>query len=510
MTSNKTKTKSSSFELKALVVLIALLAAVISAAWFYSVQLKKSISEKKSEVRIDVQALVDVEKIRNAFESQLDNALIYFLMGSTNTLEDQKNDKLIFLTDLDQFEKKYNLPKLAETTKSLRNQQTKVDDYVEQGIDFRNKKTESKIVGQFFKSKISPIRAAANKDLDQIIEMHNAEVARASSFFAKAGAEAEEQIPKGMLWFSSAIAFLFAAVSLLTLKVLRERPRHLAERTRLYTEAQNALHARDEAISAVSHDFKEPLGEIVHIAKTLSEDTNKEALLDKADSLRSITLDMEDRVQNILDLSKKQSGHLVLRVEQRGIDSLLEEAKMSLQPLAKTKDIRLEFSSVNQSVLAFVDSERVMRVFSNLISNAIKFSPRLSKVVIRTKSDSQFVYVSVIDSGAGIPAEKLKTVFSDYWQADKTAGQGAGVGLSAAKSIVEAHGGTLTAESHIGQGTTFTFTLPRRRPTNLQLGKSTAPVRGSTLIAPTVVAAASIEPASAAASSSSNNMPGMI
>ena len=509
MTNNQIKTKTSSLEFKALIVLTVLLAAVILTAWFYSVQLKKSISAKKSEVRIDVQALVDIERLRNSFESQLDNGLIYFLMGSTSSLDEQRNDKQVFASSLDQFEKKYNLPQLSEITKSLRDHQVKVDDFFEQGVDFRNKKTESKIVGQFFKSKTSSLRAAANKDFDQIIQLHNAEVARASSFFAKAGAEAEEQIPKGMLWFSSAIAFLFACVVLLTLKVLRERPRHLSERSRLYAEAQSSVHARDEAISAISQDFREPLGEIVQISKSLTMDTNKEDLLDASERLQAVALEMEDRVQNILDLSKKQNGQLTIRVEQRGIDSLLEEARLMLQPLAKAKDLRLEFSSVNQSVLAFVDSERVIRVFSNLINNAIKFSPRLSKVVVRTKSDSQFVYVSVIDSGTGIPQEKLSTIFTQYWQAPKTSSHGAGIGLSAAKTIIEAHGGTITVESHVGQGSTFTFTLPRRRPTNLQLGKSTAPARGSTLIEPTQTNSVA-NPMIATTATSTNDMPGLI
>jgi two-component system sensor histidine kinase ResE len=150
-----------------------------------------------------------------------------------------------------------------------------------------------------------------------------------------------------------------------------------------------------------------------------------------------------------------------------------------LQPLAKQKDIRLQFESSNPPVLAFMDKERVLRVLANLIGNAIKFSPKHSKVVVKVRSDQQFVNISVTDSGPGIPENKLGTIFSHFWQARKTAEQGAGIGLAVVKTIVEAHGGTVRANSHAGSGSTFTFSLPRRRPAGAQL-KKPAPIRYTT------------------------------
>jgi signal transduction histidine kinase len=107
----------------------------------------------------------------------------------------------------------------------------------------------------------------------------------------------------------------------------------------------------------------------------------------------------------------------------------------------------------------------------NIVGNAIKFSPKLSKVIVRVRSDQQFVYISVKDSGPGIPEKQIPHLFDSFWQASKTSDQGAGIGLSVAKSIIEGHGGSVKVESHMGSGTTFTFSLPRRRPAGLQMGR---------------------------------------
>lgn len=497
----------SMFEFRALFLLTAMLLSVFAAAWFYSMQLKKNISVKKSAVQVDVQALIDVEKMRNMIETQIDSSLLYFALGSQSMLEDQKNSKDNFATALNTFEKKYQLPNLHEITKNLHDQQAKVADFFEQGIDFRNKKTESKIVAQFFRSKTNPIKASVNKELDRIIQLHNSEVARGAKYVLEAGAEAEDQIPRGITYLTAAVLGLFFFVALLLIKVLFERPRRLAERTRLYNEAQKAIESRNAVISAVAVDFKEPLQEIVQAVKHLPNLTSKQELSDQAEVIKSSAFTIEDRIQNILDQEKSSDDRLIIRVEQRGMDAILEEAKLMMQPLAKVKDIRLEFAPINHSILAFVDNERVMRVFSELIGNAIKFSPRNNKVIVKTKTDSQFVYISIRDFGPGIPENQLKTIFDHYWQAGKTADQGAGVGLASIKTIIEAHGGTVAAESHVGHGSTFTFSLPRRRPTSLLLGKSTAPKRQS--IVP-IAAQSTTQSGTGEISVAENNMPNIL
>ena len=146
-----------------------------------------------------------------------------------------------------------------------------------------------------------------------------------------------------------------------------------------------------------------------------------------------------------------------------------------MQPLARERDITLQFNSVNQSVLAYVDRERVLRVLVNLVGNAIKLSPKRSRVQVKVKSDAQFATISVLDSGPIIPETRLSSIFENFWQARSSADQGPGVGLAVVKTIIEAHGGAVRAEnSLVGEGNVFSFSLPRRRPAGAQLKKPTS------------------------------------
>jgi len=185
----------------------------------------------------------------------------------------------------------------------------------------------------------------------------------------------------------------------------------------------------------------------------------------------------EGLIKDIYDQAKADMGAMTLRLDQLSIDVILDDARLMLLSLAKQRDIRLQFDSVNPPVLAFFDRERVMRILANLVGNAIKFSPKHSKVVVKVRSDQQFVYVSVVDNGPGIPEKQVSEIFDHFWQARATADQGAGIGLAIVKTIVEAHGGTVRVDSQVGQGSTFTFSLPRRRPVGAQLGRPAASVR---------------------------------
>ena len=106
------------------------------------------------------------------------------------------------------------------------------------------------------------------------------------------------------------------------------------------------------------------------------------------------------------------------------------------------------------------DRERIQQTLSNLVGNAIKFSPAGSKIVVAARNESDEVIISVLDNGKGIAADQLPRVFDRYWQSSRTDRQGAGLGLAIAKGIVETHGGRIWIESTPGKGTIASFTLP--------------------------------------------------
>lgn len=475
MSKIKLKTIKWSGEGKVLVVLSILLAGVLATSWIYAMNVRQAVVANNAVVNVDPAALIEVEKIRNLADSQIDTSRSFFLLGSKTLFDKQKEDKQTLLDAVASFQKKYNLPQVPEKLKRIEAAIAQNQDFFDQAMEHREKKTESKIVGQFYQSKTGSIRKQINDSLDEVVALHKAELERAQTEAKKAASDVEFQIPQGMLWLTGAIAALFLCMALLVIRMIRQRSSKMAERERLYNEAKTAVQSRDEVISAITHDLKEPLSEIHQAADKLVNSSDRMAG-ENAELIKSSVVSIEDAIRDICDQKTADMGGLTLRLDQLSVDEILDDARLILQPLAKKRDIRLQFDSVNPPVLAFFDRERVIRVLSNLVGNAIKFSPKHSKVVVKVRSDQQFVNISVVDTGPGIPENKIPDLFENFWQARKTADQGAGVGLAVVKTIVEAHGGAVKVDSHSGHGSTFTFSLPRRRPVGAHLKKPAAPV----------------------------------
>lgn len=463
MKNKSANSKNSSLEKRVLLTLCFLFIASLASSWIYSFQVRKKIISQSTTESVTQQAEVEIERLRNLSENQLNKSLSFFLLGSSTLFDEQKKERQSFADLLNSFVKENSLAGVSTLAKQIENLQQQRQEIFDQAMEHRSKQTESKIVGQFYRSKTAPIRHQINRNFDEMITLFKTEKARLQAEASRSALEAEKQIPRGMMWLTIAMSGLFLSLVLLVIRALFVRGRALQERDRLYSEATQLNLSRDEIIAGISNDLKEPLAEITYAVNHPS--------VESSEVIKSSVELIENRVKDIIDESKVASGQLMLRLDQMGLDDILDDARLMMYPFAKQKDIRLEINEVNPPVLAFIDRERVLRVLSNLIGNAIKFSPKLSKVIVRVRSDQQFVYVSVKDSGPGIPEKQIPHLFDRFWQAPQSADQGAGIGLAVVKSIIEAHGGVVTVESHIGSGTTITFSLPRRRPAGLQMGR---------------------------------------
>jgi len=480
MTKFKIKKINWSIERKALVVFSVIFVGVIITAWGYALKLKQTVAENNAVSHVNPAALVEVERMRNLAESQLANSKGYILLGSKSILDQQEKETQQLDQALMDFEKQYSLPKIPGILKRIRDIEVKNKEFFDQAMDFRDKKTESKIVGQFFQAKTNPLKTQLNEAFDEIVSIHKTELDRARVQTREAAINVETQIPKGMMWFTSSIALLFFGVTFLVIRLLRERPAHISERNRLYQEAIKAVQSRDEAIFAVSQDLNEGLDLITTTADQLARSSQSEAIQEKGELIKSTVTVVEGLIKDIRDQKSAEMEGMTLRLDQAGIDDVLESARLLLAPLAKQRDIRIQIDTVNPPVLAFYDRERVLRVLSNLVGNAIKFSAKGGKVVVKVRSDQKFVNISVLDNGAGIPESQLAGLFDNFWQARKTQEQGSGVGLAIVKTIVEAHGGTVQVQSQSGRGSTFTFSLPRRRPVGAPVRNLARAVRTGT------------------------------
>lgn len=465
------KLKSWSFEGLALLTLVVLLAGVLAAGWGSAMKLRQTIADNAAIMDIDPSPLIEVEKLRRLAEAEIDGSRAYFLMGSKSIFEKLEEDQKAFEEKIAAFEQQYSLPQIPEIIQRIQTLRKQEQEYFDQGIKFREEKTESKIVGQFYNAKTAPIRKELNERFDEIAKLHSAELDQARERARQAGLDAQAIIPKEMTWFTSAIAGLFFCLAVLVLRMMARRKGYLRERERLVEAAKKAVLARDEVISAVSFDFKEPLTGLNMIAENLSKAKDLKEVADHADFIKGSVIEIQSIIDDIYDQKKADLGDLTLRLDQLPVADILEEVQFALHPVAKKNDINLHVETLSPSILAFADRERVLRVIFNIVNNAIKFGRKHTKISIKAKSDPQFVYISVADGGPGIPKDRLDTIFDDFWQARETAHLGAGVGLAVVKSIITAHGGTVTAESNLNGGTTITFSLPRRRPVGVPLRK---------------------------------------
>jgi PAS domain S-box-containing protein len=224
---------------------------------------------------------------------------------------------------------------------------------------------------------------------------------------------------------------------------------------------------KDEFISTVSHELRTPLTSIRGALGLLSAGVLGE-MNEKASNLLRIAVTNTDRlvrlINDILDLERMESGRAPLHFRTCNVAELVRQAMETMSPMADAAGVKLQSTIAPLQLDA--DSDRILQVLTNLLSNGIKFSTSGSSIRISADvtEDTGMMTLRVTDSGRGIPADKLESVFDRFQQVDVADARqkgGTGLGLAICRSIVQQHGGTIWAERNSGVGTTFAMQLPR-------------------------------------------------
>jgi PAS domain S-box-containing protein len=246
-------------------------------------------------------------------------------------------------------------------------------------------------------------------------------------------------------------------------KQLEGQKARLLEAERVARErAEEASRAREDFMAILSHDLRNPLSTITTGVALLQPVARLDATGKAERQLEMISRSaghMEKLISDLLDLAAIDAGRLVVVPSAQSVPCLIQDAAELHQLIAARKQVRL-VQSPSPPLLVHADRERVLQVLSNIIGNAIKFTPAGGTISIGAKADGGSARFSISDSGPGVPQDQLPHLFDRYWQAKPRAGRGIGLGLSIAKGIVDAHAGQIWAESEPGRGTTLHFTLP--------------------------------------------------
>jgi signal transduction histidine kinase len=165
-------------------------------------------------------------------------------------------------------------------------------------------------------------------------------------------------------------------------------------------------------------------------------------------------------IEDLLEVAKIEAGRMSVHPVPLNAQTLVADAIQMSEPVATRHQIRLVAECDPALPMVLADYERILRVFSNLIVNAVKFSAAGGQVQVAAAAGLGTVRFSVMDSGPGVTQENLERIFDRFWQADSADRRGAGLGLAIAKAIVTAHGGTIGVTSTVGAGSNFYFELP--------------------------------------------------
>jgi signal transduction histidine kinase/DNA-binding NarL/FixJ family response regulator len=240
-----------------------------------------------------------------------------------------------------------------------------------------------------------------------------------------------------------------------------ERAALFEREQRAKQEAQRATRARDEVLAIVAHELRHPLSAIGTYAAVLRDhELTPDHRRLASETIMASTRQMDRLIEDLLEVSRLEAGRTEIDVSVVEPTELLRQALATAEPLAAKKSVTLaiEPSSALPRVLA--DSDRVLQVISNLLGNAIRFTPEGGTIQLCAEPLEREVLFLVNDSGPGIPLEDQPHLFDRYWQARRSRRGGSGLGLSIAKHIVEVHGGRIGVESEVGEGSSFFFTLP--------------------------------------------------
>jgi signal transduction histidine kinase len=233
---------------------------------------------------------------------------------------------------------------------------------------------------------------------------------------------------------------------------------------RTYGDARQALDVRDNRLAMVAHDLRSPVSNTVFAAGLLRirlRESGVESLDSLVDIVCRSAQHMTHLISDLTDVVALESGRLSMNVAAVPAAALVSDAIEAHSGASSAAGVRLEAQVARDAGDVAADRTRVLQVFTNLIGNALKFTPSGGNVRVTARAEADQVRFAVIDSGAGIEPAALKRVFEPFWRGAGLREHGLGLGLTIARNIVELHGGRIQLESRPGVGTEACFTLPR-------------------------------------------------
>lgn len=237
-------------------------------------------------------------------------------------------------------------------------------------------------------------------------------------------------------------------------------------------EAERANQAKTEFLSRISHELRTPLNSIIGFSELLARREGEPGLTRLLGHVLTSARHLLHLVDDVLDLTRIESGNLTVQLESMDLRALVEMAVETLTPLAQSRDITIDVSRVGEGLVVRCDRTRTRQLALNLLSNAIKYDRPGGQVSLSCAlEDGGFVLLAVSDTGPGIPEEQREAIFQPFTRLEE-ATEGTGMGLAISRRLARLMGGDLWVESAPGKGATFVCRLVRGEPTDLDYRRS--------------------------------------
>jgi PAS domain S-box-containing protein len=226
-----------------------------------------------------------------------------------------------------------------------------------------------------------------------------------------------------------------------------------------------AIHQREDVVSIVSHDLRNPLGVVLAAADLLLDlPLDEEQRRRQAEIIMRSGRRMQSLIEDLLDVAKIEAGALVVRPSVENLVPILDEAAQVFADQAEREGIEIVIHVGEGDPTARVDRDRIMQALANLLDNALRLTPGGGRVTMGLEDLGSEISLTVSDTGPGIDAEMLEHLFDRFHQSADQGRGGAGLGLAIVQGVTVAHGGTIAVQSHVGEGATFTLVFPKAGP----------------------------------------------
>jgi signal transduction histidine kinase/DNA-binding NarL/FixJ family response regulator len=277
-------------------------------------------------------------------------------------------------------------------------------------------------------------------------------------------------------WWDYSIHLIFICILIyifvLIVKNRNKLKNELKEEHLQLSKQKEVDHLKSKFLANISHEFRTPLTLILGPVEKWLKNIKNGDLKNDLKMIYKNSLRISKLITQLLDLSRIDSGEMILKIRPENIVELLRGLVLSFSTLAKEKNINLSFISSNEIIIVYMDKDKIEDIVSNLIINAFKYTPTNGKISVsimisrtdETNKESQkYVKINVRDSGTGIAEEQINNIFKRFYQTEGTIGitdKGVGIGLSVAKELTELHHGKISVRSKVNHGTNFTVLLP--------------------------------------------------